>query len=164
MKAMFLIFSLTLWQTFIFAHGGKKHSKNVKESQVIGSQANNYTEINEQYLKNIKPIFRKKCLDCHGKSNLKPWYYAVPGAKQFIDHDIEEAKEHMDMSNNFPFGGHGEPVEDLEEIREVIEEESMPPWQYKLMHWSSTLTKSEKDIIKKWITISLTKLKQGEGK
>ena len=81
-----------------------------------------------------------------------------------MNHDIEEAKEHMDMTKGFPFAGHGIPKEDLEALKETVKEDSMPPWQYKLMHWDSSLTNEEKKIVNQWINESIAKLNNGGNK
>ena len=81
-----------------------------------------------------------------------------------MNHDIEEAKEHMDMTKGFPFAGHGTPKEDLEALKETVKLSSMPPWQYKLMHWDSGLTSEEKKIVNQWINESLNKLSNGGNK
>ena len=117
--------------------------------------------INDFYKKDVRPIFKNKCLDCHGSLANKPWYYELPGARQLIQRDIREAKSHMDMSNGFPFKGHGSPKDDLESIERTINENSMPPWQYLLMHWDSRPSEEEKQIILNWINQS-QKLLKGE--
>ena len=164
MRSLLLVLFLNLYTILVFAHGDKPHkvTESKENTVVVESTGSANQEINDNYLKYVKPIFQMKCMDCHGSGNEKPWYYALPGSKQLMDSDIEEAKEHMDMTNDFPFGGHGEPGEDLESLEESIKEETMPPWQYKLMHWSSTLTEPEKDTIKKWIKESLILIKQEE--
>ncbi len=107
--------------------------------------------IHAAYLRDIKPIFDQKCSDCHGTIRQYPRYYAIPGIKQFIDSDIREAKEHMDFSKDFPFGGHGSPLENLKAIREDTEEGEMPPFLYLLMHRENKLTQEEEARILRWV-------------
>ena len=61
----------------------------------------------------------------------------------------------MDMSNDFPFAGHGNPKDDLKALKRTVKEGNMPPFQYKLLHWSSSLNEDEKKLINKWIKDSL---------
>lgn len=117
-----------------------------------------WTTINNRYQKEIRPIFQRACFNCHSSETEYPWYYHVPGIKQFIDHDIREAKEHIDMSDNFPFKGHGNPEEDLEGIKQTILKNTMPPSYYMILHWESKLTEEEKQKIIRWIEES-TKLR-----
>ncbi|MCH2533418.1 MAG: heme-binding domain-containing protein [Bdellovibrionales bacterium] len=157
---VFLLFHFSL-----YAHKGEDHSKSNNESLVVSTtQMYKLEEINNKYFSNIKPIFEKKCLDCHGLGSKKPWYYVLPGIKHMMNQDMSEAKKHLDMTNGFPFGGHGSPKEDLQAIKKTVREDSMPPWQYKMMHWNSKLTKKEKMVLNKWIDKSLQILNNGGNK
>lgn len=142
---------------FALSHGDEPHDgKEKRPAKTISpSSKEKIAKINELYVKSVKPIFKAKCLDCHGSGKKVPWYYSIPGPKHLMDYDMEEAKEHMDMSNDFPFAGHGSPKEDLEELEEVIKENEMPPWYYKAVHWSSSPSEEEKKIILEWISESL---------
>ena len=127
------------------AHGAKELEK------VMGS-------LNESYIATVKPIFKKSCFDCHSSNTNYPWYSKVPGAKQLIESDITDAKEHLDMSADFPFKGHGAPKEDLEAIRDSVNEKTMPPFRYRMMHWSSGLNDSERATILRWVEEGLAQL------
>jgi len=111
--------------------------------------------INSKYIKNIKSIFSKKCLSCHGTNDSPPWYYSLPIAKQLMDSDMREAKKHMDMSNGFPFEGHGSPKDDLLALERTVRKNDMPPVEYKILHWDSELTEEEIKVINSWIIESL---------
>ena len=76
-----------------------------------------------------------------------------------IDKDIEEAKKHLDFTNDFPFLSHDTPENDLKSIWESVSEDRMPPLKYRMLHWDSKLTNDEKKIIKKWVSESLEKIK-----
>lgn len=134
------------------AHQAHKHSSTspnedrLKEFKVI-------------YQRDIQPIFQQKCMDCHSRKTTYPWYYKLPLAQQLIDYDIREAKSHMDMTDGFPFLSHGNPREDLESILEVIDENEMPPWRYRVLHSESQLTDAEKEKIKEWAAAGVTSLK-----
>jgi cytochrome c peroxidase len=115
-----------------------------------------YAMINDAYKASVKPILQKKCFDCHSDQTHYPWYYKLPFVKNLIDEDIEEAIEHLDMSHDFPFQSKKMDFEEyMDELKEVVEKNEMPPIQYKLMHWSSSLSKSDSDIILKWVDYSV---------
>lgn len=112
-------------------------------------------EINRKYRATIKPILTKSCANCHASETQFPWYYSVPGIKQLIDRDISEAKRHLDLSHDFPFGGHGSHAEDIKAIGEAVTKRSMPPWSYRLMHPESEIgPEAEKEILT-WVKESL---------
>lgn len=144
----------------VFGHGDVYHD-NVETNKVIppNQTANRYKSINSEYLKSVKPIFEKKCFDCHANTTQYPWYYKVPGIKQMIDYDIKEAKKHLDMGKNFPFISHETPLKDLESIKKVSIDGDMPPLRYILGHWDSRLNKSEKQTIIQWSDESILTLK-----
>lgn len=156
-KRMILII---LFSSNLLAHG-KKHI----DTEIQPSQINNKTialqKINELYKINVKSIFMKSCFDCHSDKTVFPFYYSIPGIKQIINHDIEEAKKHIDMSPDFPFLSHESPEKDLFSIKEEIQGNKMPPLKYKLMHWKSFINEEEKKTILQWIEKGLKLLPGG---
>ena len=161
-KSIFIVFLLS--PLFLMGHGGNNHKEQVivveTTKKVIESNISkeNLKIINKAYIEDIKPIFKIKCFDCHGKIETYPWYYKLPGIKQLMDYDMKEAKKHLDMSKDFPFLSHETPLKDLESLKEVIEESDMPPFQYVLGHWDSRLTKEEEKKLYQWVEDSLKKL------
>jgi len=147
----------------VFSHSGEDHEVKLDADgfEIVSFEpsAEQLGQINELYLKDVKPIFSKKCLSCHGVNNSLPWYYVLPGVKQLINSDMDEAKEHMDMSDDFPFAGHGTAEDDLKALRKTVRDDDMPPIQYLLLHWDSDLELSDKKIINGWIDKSLNILK-----
>jgi hypothetical protein len=141
-----------------FPHGPRPHEeKEMREDtekrtpeQATAPGEPSLEAIRAAYRKEVEPIFRAKCFDCHSDQTRYPWYYRLPGAKQLIDRDIREAHKHMDMSAGFPFKGHGTPSEDLEAIAKVVSKRTMPPLRYILMHWNSRLTEEEEKAILRW--------------
>lgn len=134
---------------FLFVLPSWAHEKHKNKSP--GTNKKTLQKINSSYLKNVKLIFKQKCFDCHTNQTHYPWYYPIPGIKYLIDDDIQEAQKHLDMNDDFPFGGHGSPKEDLEGIKKVVEDGEMPPLRYRLLHWGSALTEEEKTVVFKWV-------------
>ena len=99
-------------------------------------------------------------MDCHSGQTHYPWYYKIPGVKQFIDSDIQEAREHLDFSEGFPFKSHAKPEEDLVALHDSIQDGSMPPLYYRLFHRGSALTDDERKIVFDWIEQAKTSLKK----
>ena len=144
-----------------FAHKGENHApKKVEDHSAHAAKEREkaFAEINESYVASVKPVFKKSCFDCHSSSTNYPWYSKVPGAKHLIESDISEAKEHLDMSGDFPFKGHSAPKGDLEAIRDAVTEKTMPPLRYRIMHWDSALGENERATVLKWVEESLAKL------
>src|SRR5258708_7302489 len=102
-KMKILLISLVLTTVFpvaaVWAHHGTHIADKPTEANVISA-------INEHYVSDVKPIFEKKCADCHGSVTVYPGYYKIPLVKQLMDSDIVEGHEHLDFSKGFPFAGH----------------------------------------------------------
>ncbi|MBY0385979.1 heme-binding domain-containing protein [bacterium] len=142
-------------------HGGHQEQKH---ETISDSKEQILNKINEEYIAQVKPIFQKSCMNCHGSLTKYPWYHILPGAKQLIDYDVRESKIHLDMTNDFPFGGHGSPIEDLEAIKKVIDKKTMPPFRYRALHWSSALKTEEIKTIYTWIERSSQELETHKDK
>lgn len=176
----FVIATFSLTSCIAFAHGGKDHANKESPSDKSHSESSadhhesNHLEstkdslkieaalkkLSEEYLSKVKPIFLRSCIDCHGESDRLPWYASIPGPKQLINYDVTEAKAHLDMTKDFPFGGHGNPLEDLKAIKKSIEEDTMPPFRYKIMHWDSPFSREEKEIVFEWIDKGISTLEE----
>lgn len=125
--------------------------------KAAGIPAAALARINQGYAK-LKPLAQQKCLNCHGTSPVLPWYYKVPGVQQLMNADMAEAREHLDMSGDFPFGGHGSPREDLEEIKKDVVTDDMPPWYYKPLHPEARMSDADKKAFADWVDDSLKAL------
>lgn len=106
---------------------------------------------NEIYSKEIEPIFRKKCFDCHSAETVYPSHYKLPLAKQIIDYDIREGRKHLDMTEGFPFKGHHTVDEQLESLAKAVKKNTMPLRRYRLLHPGSGLTAEEREKILDWV-------------
>ncbi|OGQ36731.1 MAG: hypothetical protein A3F16_00410 [Deltaproteobacteria bacterium RIFCSPHIGHO2_12_FULL_43_9] len=113
-----------------------------------------FMQINEEYKRSVKTIFQRSCFDCHSQQTMHPWYHKLPGIKQLMDHDVREGKKHLDVTHDFPFHGHGSPEEDLDAIKKVISDDTMPPLRYKIMHPENRLSEEDKGAIIEWANIS----------
>ena len=143
---------------------GDAHSNNADFAEKEIEQNDTSTlDINQTYLRLVKPIFKKSCFDCHSNSVRYPWYYKIPIISNMIDSDIEEAKSHLDFSLDFPFKGHGNSIKDLNSIMDAIKNKTMPPNDYLFMHGNKKLRSTDKKIIYNWINNSLKKLTLKEG-
>ncbi len=118
--------------------------------------------INRDYLTRVKPIFQDKCFVCHGNVDKMPLYSIIPPASWLVKNDIKGGKEHLNMTEDFPFYSKKKVI-NLEKqfsgLQKTIEKDQMPPWYYELLHWQSDLTTQEKQIILTWIKESQEKLK-----
>lgn len=151
-----------------FAHGDKKHDETDEKAAVTDSlrsgksfqaeQDSIFAVINEQYTA-VEHILKRNCYNCHSNQTDFPWYHSIPGVAGFMDGHISESKEHVDFSYGFPFGGHGDPLSTLLEIRDEIKDGDMPIFSYRIMHWGSLIEGEEQDTLFQWIDASVTMIR-----
>ena len=135
------------------------------ETSSRSSEEQLYAYINNKY-QSVRPILQKHCYNCHSDKTRYPWYYKFPLVRSIIDDDIKEAREQMDLSADFPFSGKHSQLEFLVKIQEEILEGDMPPWNYRLMHISSSIDGDERDSLFVWLDSSrrlLIKFQQSGG-
>lgn len=92
---------------------------------------------------------RRACYDCHSHETRWPWYAAVAPASWLVAHDVHEGREHL----NFSTWGDLPPrkrTKALEEIVEVLDEDTMPPWVYDVAHRGLRLDAAERAAVLAW--------------
>lgn len=157
-----LLFYFLIYSVQSHGHGNKTHGQ--KKETPVKLPENVASVINSNYEKEVKPIFEAKCFNCHSSQTTYPWYYKVPIVGRIMDSHVKEARSHIDFSKGYPFGGHGGPIKDLEEIVKVTEKDEMPPWYYNPFHKDAKLTSKEKKQILNWAKTSLIKIKDKKDK
>jgi len=97
----------------------------------------------------IKIILRKACYDCHSNETNWAWYTKVAPISWMATNDVNEGRKHLNFSE---WGNLRTSEQDKikEEIWEEVREESMPLWQYRIMHPSTKLSVEEKNAIRNW--------------
>jgi len=105
-------------------------------------------------------VFESKCADCHDSRKGLPFYASIPGPGAIIKKDIREGVRHWDVYDKGHLGADATaeqkdaeevPLGRLVKLRATVADGSMPPLQYRLAHWGTTLTDSEKRILNAWV-------------
>lgn len=84
-------------------------------------------------------LFNRSCADCHSNETRYPWYSHVAPVSWLVAHDIDEGREHFNIS----MLGVQKKNEAKEAAGEVREGE-MPMWIYTLTHPEARLSDTEK--------------------
>ncbi len=97
----------------------------------------------------VENIIRFACADCHSNHTEYPWYAKIQPVSMWIDHHVDEGKEHfnIDAWNTY---SRKQQKHKIEECIEVIEEDEMPMKGYVKMHERANLTALQKKEITLW--------------
>lgn len=86
-------------------------------------------------------LFRVACADCHTNATDWPPYSYVAPMSWLVRRDVERGRAEMNLSHMD--GDFGE----LDEAADAVEDGSMPPRQYRLVHRDADLNDEEKQIL-----------------
>ncbi len=93
-----------------------------------------------------KAVLANKCADCHSSITRWPVYARIAPGSWLIERDIVEARRHMDLSRWEEM-----PVETQEvwmaKIVQVAKKGTMPPVQYRALHWGAGLSESDVKVL-----------------
>ena len=99
----------------------------------------------------VHEILRRACYDCHSHEAKWPCYGYVAPVSWLLAYDIDHAREHVNFS---AWGRYDQKQrrKKLEDIREVVEEDEMPPWFYRPLHPEADLSQADRDALQRWAT------------
>ena len=84
-------------------------------------------------------LVRRACYDCHSHSTVWPWYSKIAPVSWLVADDVNEGRRHL----NFSQWNLLSPDMSRTRLKEACQEarkESMPLWNYRLMHPEARLT------------------------
>ena len=99
----------------------------------------------------VMELLRRSCYDCHSNESVWPWYSFVAPASWLVEHDVEEAREHMNFSEWQTWSVEKQDHK-REECWEEVEEGEMPLWFYTPLHWEASLSEDDLAVLKAWAT------------
>jgi hypothetical protein len=97
----------------------------------------------------VRTILEQSCFDCHSHETDWPWYSHVAPVSWLIAHDVEEGREHLNMSRWNDYDS-AKQRGLREEIWEEVEEGEMPRWFYLPLHPEAALDEAEKELLRYW--------------
>jgi cytochrome c peroxidase len=100
----------------------------------------------------VSAIFQANCVDCHSpEMTRRPLYASLPIARGMIEEDIRKAERRWAISGSQYAGTAAFTPLDLARLESVVRDGSMPPGNYKLMHWTAGLGAGESETVLAWI-------------
>lgn len=97
----------------------------------------------------VQHLLETTCYDCHSDNTVYPWYNNIAPVSYWLDHHIEEGKEHLDFSD---WANYSVKKKDhkLEELIEEVEEGEMPLKEYTWTHKEARLSEAQKELLMDW--------------
>lgn len=97
----------------------------------------------------VESILKTSCFDCHSNHTSYPLYAQLAPMSFWINHHVEEGKEHLNFSdwNNYSIK---KKLHKLDEIIEEIDEHEMPLSSYTLLHDDAKLSQESSKLLINW--------------
>lgn len=118
----------------------------------MGRVQNFHTQ-EEAYPKSIpiplQIVLERSCYDCHSNYTRIPWYGSVFPVNFLLRYHVEEGREHL----NFSDWDELDPTEKANkafDVLEVVQDGTMPPVSYQIVHWDSILDTEEVMSLQEW--------------
>lgn len=104
----------------------------------------------------IRELAARACFDCHSDESVWPWYSNIAPVSWLIQHDVEDGRRRLNMSEvgvprvrpegNFRPREGGEGREGGG-VAGLVRSGQMPPWYFTIMHPNAKLTAAEKETL-----------------
>lgn len=95
----------------------------------------------------------RACFDCHSNQTQWPWFTRLPIGSQLALSDTIRGRNSLNFSE---WGvGRAGSVREISELSRVIQEGSMPPWYYTILHPNAVLSDTEKQLLTSGLQASL---------
>lgn len=107
----------------------------------------------------VSSILERSCNDCHSYKTRWPWYSEVAPVSWYLAHDVNEGREHMNLSDWAAYDS-SRASRKLDEICEEVENGAMPPGAYLFLHPSAKLSDADKKALCDWVNAERERIKQ----
>jgi hypothetical protein len=97
----------------------------------------------------LRELVEGKCGNCHSETMKWPFYSRVAPVAWLVEHDVSEARNHMNLSLWDAYGNQHK-VDLLSRFAAKARSGEMPPARYTAIHRDSKLLKTEQDSLYEW--------------
>ena len=104
----------------------------------------------EQLPQNVQQILQNACFDCHTNNTKYLWYHRIVPVSWMINKHIIEGKDELNFSEWGKLDNYDK-IGALEDMRQELEQKTMPIKQYVWMHKEAKLTDIDRSAIIAWI-------------
>lgn len=104
----------------------------------------------EQIPDNVQQILKNACFDCHTNNTKYLWYHRISPVSWMVNNHIVEGKKELNFSEWGKLDNYDK-IGALEDMRQELEQKTMPIKQYVWMHKEAKLTDNDRAAIIAWI-------------
>ena len=94
-------------------------------------------------------LVQRACQNCHSQKTAWPWYSRVAPASWLLERDVQQARQHMNLSRWQDYSP-DDRLGLLSEIGSAVRNGEMPAQRYLLLHPEARLTDAEREQIYRW--------------
>jgi predicted transcriptional regulator YdeE len=116
----------------------------------IGEVTQNHIFRQEQLPENVKLTIQNACLDCHSNNTRYPFYDRIAPASWMVNKHINEGKKELNFSEWGEMDAYDK-IKAIEDIRQELEQNTMPLKTYVVMHREAKLSEEQKTAMFSWI-------------
>ena len=107
----------------------------------------------------MRSVLTAKCGDCHSQNTHYPIYSFMAPVSWMIEHDIEEAREHMNLSE-WKSLNDADRMSVLSRMASEVNAGQMPPKRYRMLHPEARLSAEEQQRIYDWARAERKRIRQ----
>ena len=123
----------------------------------ISTDSQNLIFKHEQIPENVQQIFKNSCMDCHSNNTNYLWYHKIAPVSWLINEHIIKGKKELNFSEWGKMDDYDK-IGAVEDIRQELEQKTMPLKQYVFMHRKAKLTDEDRDAVFAWLDKKGTEL------
>jgi len=116
----------------------------------IGEVTQNHIFRQEQLPENVQLTIQNACLDCHSNNTRYPFYDRIAPASWMVSKHVTEGKKELNFSEWGEMDAYDK-IRALEDIRQELEQNTMPLKAYVVMHREAKLSEEQKTALFSWI-------------
>jgi hypothetical protein len=116
----------------------------------ISQDVKNHIFTQEQLPENVKEILKTSCIDCHSNNTNYLWYHNIAPVSWLVNKDVIKGKKELNFSEWGEMDDYDK-IGAVEDIRQELEQKTMPIKPYIMMHWDAKLTDEEVAVLTAWI-------------
>jgi len=104
----------------------------------------------EQLPENVQQTLKNACMDCHSNNTDYPWYNKIAPVSWMLNKHVTEGKKELNFSEWGEMDAYDK-IGALEDIRQEIEQKTMPLKEYAALHKEAKLTDEKRAALIAWI-------------